>query len=489
MKKTRTSATALAAAVLTALVLAGCGSDEPAASESTASTASEASTTPEATPTPEASTSSEAATTPEASTASEASTSSEAATTPEGTAAPEATAATVASEGTLSAATVATFADYSGAEPGTASSEGDSIRIGWVNQDSGPGGTPELTEQFEDSIALVNSELSGAGGTPIEIDACDIASEEDGQSCAQRFANDDSIVAIAQGNIAIGTASFHSIIDPAGIPLVGAIPLGPEDGASPNGFYLAGGSFSTIPATVSLLAGGFIDAESVAVITVAGEFVSTEIGNQLAGVLSSTGLDVRTAAIELTSTDVTAPLIAAGADTADVIIPLVILPPQCVAVSDALDLLDTDATVLALSACYSQGVKEALGDYPQWAYTSGFVLPGVADPDPEVQAQVDAYGEWYATHDYELEAVIPLQTALAVQRHLIEAGGADATRESFIEVARAWTGPVFMGVPDVQYGSVTVPFPLPALPSLALRAYQYNGDGDFVDLTDGEWVG
>lgn len=146
-----------------------------------------------------------------------------------------------------------------------------------------------------------------------------------------------------------------------------------------------------------------------------------------------------------------------------------ILPPQCIAVSGALDQLESDATVLALSACYSKGVKEALGDYPTWAYTSGFVLPGVDDPDPGVQAQLDAYNEWFETQDYELEAVIPLQTALAVQRHLIAAGGADAIRESFIEAASPWTGPVFLGVPDVGYGSVTTPFPLPALSSLARR--------------------
>lgn len=392
-------------------------------------------------------------------------------------------------ENALSEQTVTTFATYTGAEPGAADADADPIRIGWVNQDSGSGSTPELTEQFQDAIALINAQFSGIGGSPIEVDICDVATEEDGQACAQRFANDDTIVAIGQGNIAVGAASFHSIIDPTGIPLIGSIPLGPESGAAPNGFYLAGGSFSTIPAVVALLSGGYVEAESVAVVTVAGEFVSTAIGTQLAGALRGAGLDVRSAAIELTATDVTAPLIAAGADSADVIIPLVILPQQCVAVSSALDLLESEATVVALAACYSNGVREALGDYPEWVYTSGYVLPHLEDAVPEVQEQVEAYNEWVSTHDYTLEAVIPLQTALAIQLHFLAAGGAEATRESIIEAARSWTGPVFLGVPDVAYGSVSVPFPLPAIPSLALRAYQYNGDGDFTDMTDGEWIG
>jgi ABC-type branched-subunit amino acid transport system substrate-binding protein len=363
----------------------------------------------------------------------------------------------------------------------------DEIVIGWVNADSGPGSTPELTAQTEAAIDLINTQLGGAAGGTIVLEKCEVTSEESGLECGQQFANNDDIVAVLQGNIAAGSASFHSVLDDSGIPLVGALPLTGDDGMALNGYYTAPGSFSTVPAVLEVV-GRYLHPKSVAVVTVEGEVVSTQIGAALGGALKGMGIDVKQTAIELSATDLTAPLVAAGVQDADLIIPLVILPPQCIALDGALKALATDATVLSLSACQSTAVREALGDYPAWTYLAAYPNPDVSSDDPEVQAQLDAYKEWYATLPASaLDAVIPLQGALTMQHHLNAA--AEPTREGVAAAAKEWEGPVFLGSPTVAYGSVTSPIPLPALPSLATRAYAYAGDGAWTDVTDGAWLG
>ncbi len=385
----------------------------------------------------------------------------------------------------LSATTIELFAAAGASTPGPAGS--DVIKVGWVNADSGPGSIPELTEQLRAAIDLINTELGGAAGATIELETCEITSEESGLACGQQFANDDEIMAVLQGTVAAGTASMHSILDDSGVPIIGALPLTPEDGGAPNAYYTAPGSFSTIPAVVELVA-RYLQPESVAVITVEGEIVSTSIGNALAGALQATGADVKQASIELSATDVTAPLVAAGVQDADLVIPLVILPPQCLAVEGAMQALGSSATVLSLSACQSAAVRNALGDYPHWTYLAPSPNTELGDPDEQVQAEIDAYLEWYATlPESDMDGVVALQMALSLQRHLNVADA--ATREGIAAAAQSWSGPIFLGSPTVAYGSVNSPMPLPALPSLATRAYAYGGDGSWTDVTDGAWLG
>lgn len=403
-----------------------------------------------------------------------------------GSSAPEENTETPEAEVGLSQETIDTFLAAGAGTAGAAGAE--TVKIGWVNADSGPGSTPELTRQLEAAVELVNTELGGAQGKTIELEKCEVTSEETGLSCGQQFANDAEIVAVMQGSIASGSESFHSVVDGSGIPIVGALPLTAADGGAANGFYTAPGSFSTVPAVLEMV-GKHLKPETVAVLSVEGEPISTQIAAGLAGALSATGVAVKQAAISLSATDITAPLVAAGVQDADLIVPLVILPPQCIAVDTALETLGADIEVLALSSCYSQAVKAELGDYPAWNYFSAWPNTNVDYPDdPELQAEVDAYNEWHATiADREMDAVIPLQTALAMQRHLNTA--AELTPAAVAEAAASWQGPVYLGSPVVAYGSVVQPMPLPALPSLAMRAFAYEGDGAWSDVTGGAWLG
>lgn len=392
-------------------------------------------------------------------------------------------------ERTYSEDTINTFLDYTGSTAGAADASLAPVRVAWVNQDTGAGSLPDLTSLMKSMTKLINDELGGIDGHPLELVTCDIASEETGLACGQQFANDGDIVTIAQGNIIAGSESFHQVIDPTGIPIIGAIPLGAPDGMAPNGFYLAPGSFSTVPAMTELVR-DYFKPSSVAVLSVEGEFISSMIANQMAQALTAEGVTVSQSSVALTGTDATAPLVASGADKADLVIPLVITPDQCVAIHSALENLGSEADVLALSACYSDGTKAALnGEYPEWTYLFAYTTPAIEDADPRVQAEIAAYSEWYEVLGQEMDAVIPMQTALTIQKHLIASGGAEATPADVVATAKAWTGPIFLGAPTVAYGSVNAPMPLPALPSLSTRAYHYDGGGKFTDMTGGEWVG
>lgn len=389
------------------------------------------------------------------------------------------------SEATYSDANLAAFAEYTGAALGAADEASGTVTIGWVNNDTGFNAVPELSDMFSLAIDLVNDELGGIDGNAIVIDACDLGSAEAGVSCAQRFVNSDEHLLVVAGNISSGADTFYATMKGSGVPVVGVLPLGAVDGAADNAFHVGPGSFNTVPSVLALALEEF-EVKTVALVGIEGDPISGLIGGQLGGALQAAGVTVNRADIAIGSPDLTAPLVAAGATSADLLVPLVIQPNHCIAVAEALDTLQAELPVLGLSICRGDMVKEALGDYPMWSFLFNYENTQVETGDDAVDAQIDAYNAWYASTGAAVDAVIAMQGALTAQRHLLAAGGTDATRESIIAAAQDWTGPIFLGG-EVAYGAVTAPFPLPALPNNKSKAYTYEGDGEYTELLDGRW--
>ena len=87
----------------------------------------------------------------------------------------------------------------------------------------------------------------------------------------------------------------------------------------------------------------------------------------LTGGLKAAGITYKRVSYPANATDLVAPLTAAGAQTADVVNP-VVLPPQCVTVAKALQQSKVTAPVVATPLCLNSNVAKALGDLPQWYY-------------------------------------------------------------------------------------------------------------------------
>lgn len=106
---------------------------------------------------------------------------------------------------------VTDFAGYVGGS-GAADASLPPVKIGYFNQQ---GGSIEVTHTNVDGInaavKYVNEEAGGIGGHPLEVVTCYVANtEEEGQQCGQKFANDKDIVAVVAGPTFIGTESFYA---------------------------------------------------------------------------------------------------------------------------------------------------------------------------------------------------------------------------------------------------------------------------------------
>ena len=72
--------------------------------------------------------------------------------------------------------------EYSGGTAGEA--DGEPYRIGFAHSNAF---FPEGEAAVDAALELVNSELGGVGGRPLELVTCDVATPQDGASCGARF--------------------------------------------------------------------------------------------------------------------------------------------------------------------------------------------------------------------------------------------------------------------------------------------------------------
>jgi branched-chain amino acid transport system substrate-binding protein len=123
---------------------------------------------------------------------------------------------------------------------------GTPIELGWVNTDSGPTQIPNLTTGVKSAVAYANSKLNGFNGHKINLVTCSISTEEEGQACGAKFANDSNMNVIMEGVVSLGATSFYQAINNTKVVL-GTIPVSGSDfnpypgNASPNVFTLNGG--------------------------------------------------------------------------------------------------------------------------------------------------------------------------------------------------------------------------------------------------------
>jgi len=176
-------------------------------------------------------------------------------------------------------------------------------------------------------------------------------------------------------------------------------------------------------------------------------------------------------------TDLIGPLTAAGAQTADIVVPYSDAS-GCVNQAKALKQLGiTDVKkIVSAPLCLNPMVSEGLGgDYPIWTYTIASSLFG--DPtDPGMKPYMEL------TEEYGVEAapdpwvIVSFSTVLTAAKFIAESGGPDATPEQVLETAKSFTGPVALGAPELECGK----YPdAPAICNDRVQFFTYNGKGDF----------
>jgi branched-chain amino acid transport system substrate-binding protein len=371
---------------------------------------------------------------------------------------------------------VTDFLGYVGGPGGAAS--GDPIRIGYINQD---GGSIVVSSTHDDgvdfAVQFINEQAGGIGGRPIEIVQCFIANtEEEGQQCGQQFANDDSIAAVISGPTVTGTQAFYAALAESKA-VVHGVSVNPVDTTQPNVAVLNGGAVYIL-APFATFAQEVLGVESAA-LTYSEETQSDAAAGQ-ASAFETLGIPIEVAPYSQNAPDFTVPLLAAKAQEADIVMP-VLAAPECVKWAEAQRSLGIpDEKVLASPVCLTPATLEGLGAFPEWYYAITTSLGSDAS-DPAVvpyQEYLTEIGqEQYIPDPWVL---VGFGQAMTLAKWLNAIGPDDITTEAILEQMAAFEGPLILGSPVVDCGKY------PEAPGNCgdhTQFYRFTEDGGFENVS------
>jgi branched-chain amino acid transport system substrate-binding protein len=367
------------------------------------------------------------------------------------------------------------YQKYIGGKAGAADMSKEPIVIGWVNQQGGPTDIgPWATDGAKLAVKWLNEKGGGIGGRPVELRTCFTStSEEQGQTCGQKLANDEDVKVIGVGAVAIGSQSLNATVD-GQKPMVFGVSVGQGDAKNKNGYALFGdgirvsGPFGTYAADV-------LKAKTAAVIWPEQPGIN-ESSQAIVEGAKKKGLDVKGVSYSPNATDLVGPLTAAGAQSADVII-LNSDPKGCVNVAKAVKQLNLDTPVLSEPLCLNTTVAEALGDIPQWTYGIASTLAGdMTDPTAviwdklakEIADEKKMNEPWYT---------VAFHQTLTIFQWMNKIGPDKVSEETIAEQAKAFKGPQAWGAPTVECGKYPE---APAICNDQTKFFNYEGKGKFT---------
>lgn len=378
-----------------------------------------------------------------------------------------------ASDGAREAATEL-LVDYVGGTAGEA--EGEPYRIGFAHSGDF---FPEGDVAAEAAVELINTELGGVGGRPLELVPCDIATPEDGARCGAELANDDSIDLVVGGLVLEGNADLYGALDGEAAAIIAA-PLDASDYVSPRGVsYNAGALGAGLGGAIFLTEE--LQPETAALVVtddVAGRGASAILGP----VVESSGIELTQVFVPPTATapEVASALQASGAETADVVL-IGLFEQGCIAAYDALQSLGLEPTVVTTSVCWGNAVQEHLTDLgeehpiPNWYFSWFGFNPYVEEPEPSVAAYL-AKIEEYGGGDvrYSVAAPIVFDAILSAAQVINGVGVDEASYETLDAGVRAFTGPSLIQAGPQECGVG----PYPAICASQVGVFRHQ---------DGEW--
>jgi len=458
------------------LVAAACGDDDNSSSATTAAAT--------AAPTP-------APTVPAESSTAASTTAPTTAAAPSSTAASSTAASSTAPSSTAPAAVegkVTDFAAYVGGK-GKADSSLSPIKVGYFNQQ---GGAVEVThtniDGVNNAVQYINEEAGGIGGHPLQVVTCYVANaEEEGQQCGQQFANDDSIVAVISGPTFIGTQSFYAALADSK-PVIHGVSVSAADTTQKSAAVLYGGA-KYILAPYATFARDTLHTKSAALIYPEGSG-NDEGANGQASAFKAAGIPTKVVSYAANTPDLTAPLIAAGAQDVDLVMP-VINPNDCVKFEQAIKQLQIpDEKVLASPICINGDVAKALGDLPQWIYAVASSL-SIDPTDPSVPPYTDILtAQGHKDQIGDPWVLVGFGQTMTLAKFLNAVGPDKLTSEAIEAQMKAFTGPLILGSPVLQCGKYPEAV---AVCNDQTQFYKYNGAnnwklaGGFVGPPEG-WV-
>ena len=219
------------------------------------------------------------------------------------------------------AQSVTNYLTYTGGKAGPADKSLPPVYIGYVNQQGGPTAVGLLaTAGAQMAVNYANAELGGVGGHPIQLVTCFIASaEEEGTVCAQKFLANKKVNVIELGGVAIGVQSFFGTLGGAK-PVIDGVAATPVDSVQKNAVILFGDA-THILAPFGTYAKDVLHAKTAALVYPSDNAGIAVGAAAIKAGLVAAGISVKAVGYPETQTDLTSVLTAAGAQTADMVIP------------------------------------------------------------------------------------------------------------------------------------------------------------------------
>lgn len=358
----------------------------------------------------------------------------------------------------------------------------DKVKIGYINQEAGSSGAyPEAWNAAKAAVDYINAELGGVGGHEIELVKCVTdGTPASSQSCAEQMVNDN--VLFVSGGSDGTRESWYSILGPAGVPVVGSVPLTGADFNQDNAFFFIGGGAVVYPAQAAYIIENRPEVKSVGILV-------NDVPGALAALptlktpLEAAGLEVTDVQVPTTQTDWLAPF--ASIRDLDFVIANIV-STHCAPFAQARESQGSDLPVLTTSSCVQQQIIDAAGADAIEGWLVNFYLenPFGDTPDAELYRTVM---ETYAPEGAQLTGFAATSFADTITWYsnvLLKLGYDNLTSEAVTTTLRDPAGgKVFMG-PNYDCASEG---PYPAICNYSVRFYEIHdgklGDAasDFVD--------
>jgi branched-chain amino acid transport system substrate-binding protein len=376
---------------------------------------------------------------------------------------------------------VTDLVNYTGGTDGVANDSLSPVTIGWVNQQGGTLGFPAATDGATAAVKYINTHLGGIGGHPVKLHTCFVVeNEQDGNACGLELVNDKAVHTVLYGTMIAGSQSFQAV-NKGTKPILMSNSISPAD-ATGNNIFIYDGNPASIFGGLATYVDSVLHAKSVSVIYPQ-DAQSTAGAASLKTALKSVGVDMQSVGFDPSTTNLTGAAVAAGAQKADAVIPLVSMPGACVAAAKAFDSLGLRAPIIATgSFCFTEATAKGLGgEAPKWMQLS--TQTNVADrSQPDVQSYLEASGKsgLDARSQATSDAALAWSLVMTTARFVNAAGGADATEETIAKEAEKFRGPMLLGSAAIRCGAYPK---APGLCGAQTRVFKHTGGNDFSAAT------
>jgi branched-chain amino acid transport system substrate-binding protein len=367
------------------------------------------------------------------------------------TAAPE----TTAPETTGGAETTAAPATSEGGGGAAPDRTGETITVGYVNNEGPVFSLPEFRIGGEIAIEAINAE-GGVNGAVIEAESCIAdASPESSIGCANQFI--EAGVDLVYAGIDVASDAMLPLLSEAGIPYVSSNSWGPAQRNDPNSFILhtAAGAFGVTPLKI-LQEQGHQKIGVVIEDTPAGQ---DYIANTVEAIgVEKLGLDIETAIVDPANPDWTTAVTTLQAAGVEAMYGQ-LTEPGCIGLVTATSTIGFEGPVFAGSCSLYISV---LGEASIGTYTQGdLYFPDTREfAPPEIQERLDAYVEQMTTAGHEQYingfAVAPYSAWFELAAILETIEGEINSESIASALAGAGTQPGWLG-PDTQCGEAPWP--------------------------------